>query len=132
MSGWKNGVPAATNKTKARVVSQRARGFRSLGTVPHLSSLDNTLRITDSSQKRVPQLHKEEPPLANTRPEQAAETGRQEQSLAEALISTTQDAVVTIDRQGRVEIFNPAAERIFGYTRAEVLGQDVRMLMPEL
>ncbi len=57
---------------------------------------------------------------------------RQAQSLAEALITTTQDAVVTIDRQGRIEIFNPAAERIFGYTRAEVLGQDVRVLMPEL
>jgi two-component system sensor kinase FixL len=52
--------------------------------------------------------------------------------LAEALLLTTQDAVVTIDRQGRIEIFNPAAERIFGYTRAEVVGHEVTLLMPEL
>ena len=45
----------------------------------------------------------------------------QEQGLAEALINTTQDAVITIDRQGHIEIFNAAAERIFGYTRAESL-----------
>lgn len=47
------------------------------------------------------------------------------------LIETTQDAVVTIDRAGRIVLFNPAAERIFGYTRAEVRGQKVNMLMGE-
>ena len=56
----------------------------------------------------------------------------QEHGLAEALINTTQDAVITIDRQGRIEIFNAAAERIFGYTRAEVVGRAVEILMPEL
>ena len=35
-----------------------------------------------------------------------------------------------IDQAGIVEAFNPAAERIFGYTAAEVLGRNVRMLMP--
>ncbi|MBI3065633.1 MAG: PAS domain S-box protein [Deltaproteobacteria bacterium] len=48
-----------------------------------------------------------------------------------SLIDTTQDAVIFIDRQGRIDLFNPAAERIFGYTRAEVQGQKVQMLMPE-
>ena len=47
------------------------------------------------------------------------------------LISTTQDAVISIDRQGRIDVFNPAAERIFGYARAEVQGQKVQLLMPE-
>ncbi|HEU4341072.1 MAG TPA: PAS domain S-box protein [Candidatus Binatia bacterium] len=47
------------------------------------------------------------------------------------LIETTQDAVVSIDRTGRIVLFNPAAERIFGYTRAEVKGQKVNMLMDE-
>jgi two-component system sensor kinase FixL len=56
----------------------------------------------------------------------------QEQGLAEALINTTQDAVITIDRQGRIAIFNSAAERIFGYTRAEIVGREVEILMPEL
>lgn len=47
------------------------------------------------------------------------------------LIQATQDAVVSIDRHGRIVLFNPAAERIFGYTREEVSGQPLQMLMPE-
>jgi PAS domain S-box-containing protein len=53
------------------------------------------------------------------------------QATLRSLIETAQDAVVVIDRQGRIELFNPAAERIFGYTQAEVRGQNVRVLMPE-
>jgi len=48
-----------------------------------------------------------------------------------SLIQTTQDAVITIDRQGCIDLFNPAAERIFGYTRAEVQGRKVQLLMPD-
>ncbi|NOT53767.1 MAG: PAS domain S-box protein [Deltaproteobacteria bacterium] len=47
------------------------------------------------------------------------------------LIETTQDAVVSIDRHGRITIFNSAAERIFGYRRAEIQGQPLQRLMPE-
>jgi len=48
-----------------------------------------------------------------------------------SLIETTQDAVLSIDRQGRIVLFNPAAERIFGYSREAVAGQKVNMLMAE-
>jgi two-component system sensor kinase FixL len=47
------------------------------------------------------------------------------------LIQATQDAVVSIDRHGRIVLFNPAAERIFGYARQEVSGRPVQVLMPE-
>lgn len=46
------------------------------------------------------------------------------------LIATTQDAVIAIDRQSRMVLFNPAAEKIFGYTPPEVQGQRVQILMP--
>lgn len=49
----------------------------------------------------------------------------------ERLIATTQDAVLSIDRSGHVLLFNPAAERIFGYTRSEMLRQKVNILMGE-
>jgi two-component system sensor kinase FixL len=55
----------------------------------------------------------------------------QMQKSLRALIDATQDAVIAIDRQARIVMFNPAAERIFGYAWAEVQGQKVNMLMAE-
>jgi len=58
------------------------------------------------------------------------EQRKAERSLR-GLIEATQDAVVSIDRQARIVIFNPAAERVFGYTKTEVEGKKVNMLMAE-
>ena len=48
-----------------------------------------------------------------------------------AIVQTAINGIVTIDMQGRIEEFNPAAELMFGYQKAEVLGQNVNILMPE-
>ncbi|MBI3246645.1 MAG: PAS domain S-box protein [Deltaproteobacteria bacterium] len=48
----------------------------------------------------------------------------------DALLDATQDAVVSIDHHGQIVHFNPAAERIFGYSKAEVQGKKVNLLMP--
>src|SRR5262249_51293311 len=47
-----------------------------------------------------------------------------------AIIESAVDAIIVIDAHGRVEAFNPAAERLFGYTEGEMSGQNVTMLMP--
>jgi PAS domain S-box-containing protein len=47
-----------------------------------------------------------------------------------AVIDSAVDGIIVIDAHGRVEAFNPAAERLFGYSAAEVLGRNVDMLMP--
>jgi PAS domain S-box-containing protein len=47
-----------------------------------------------------------------------------------AIVDSAVDGIVVIDAHGRVEAFNRAAERLFGYTSHEVLGRNVDMLMP--
>ena len=46
-----------------------------------------------------------------------------------AILYATLDAVITIDHEGRVLEFNPAAQKIFGYERAEVLGREMSQLI---
>ena len=48
------------------------------------------------------------------------------QTLAQAI-----DAVVTIDQNNRVTFFNSAAESLWGFSRDDVVGQNVRMLVPD-
>ncbi|MGD9967867.1 MAG: PAS domain S-box protein [Hyphomonadaceae bacterium] len=48
-----------------------------------------------------------------------------------AVVETAVDGVILINARGDVLMFNPACERLFGYSAAEVIGQNVRMLMPE-
>ncbi len=47
-----------------------------------------------------------------------------------AILNTAQDAIIGITRDGMVTLFNPCAEQMFGYAAAEVVGQNVHMLMP--
>jgi two-component system, NarL family, sensor histidine kinase EvgS len=49
----------------------------------------------------------------------------------QAILDAVVDGVLTIDEHGNVETLNPAGERIFGYAAAEVVGQNIKMLLPE-
>lgn len=48
-----------------------------------------------------------------------------------AILDTVVDGIITIDQDGLILTFNPAAERIFGYRPDEVLGRSVSVLMPD-
>ncbi|MFB6451597.1 PAS domain S-box protein [Bradyrhizobium tunisiense] len=48
-----------------------------------------------------------------------------------AIVETAVDGVILFDAQDRILLFNPACERLFGYSAEEVMGWNVSMLMPE-
>src|ERR1035441_4902323 len=51
--------------------------------------------------------------------------------LVSALLESASQAIISIDRGGRIVLANPRAEEIFGYTREEMLGAPVEMLLPD-
>lgn len=65
---------------------------------------------------------------------QAQETERRvryNQERLQAVIDTAVDGVIFVDPKGRIEVFNPAAERMFGYAAEDVVGRSARCLLPE-
>ena len=50
---------------------------------------------------------------------------------AARILMVAEDAIVSIDADQKIIIFNPAAERMFGYSAEEVIGQPLSMLIPQ-
>jgi PAS domain S-box-containing protein len=62
---------------------------------------------------------------------QSGESRENSESYLRAVLDHVLDGIISINEDRIVETFNPAAERIFGYGANEVIGQNIRMLMPE-
>ena len=71
------------------------------------------LTITDSTERRV-----------------AETTRRESEERMRAIVGASLDGIVAADAEGRIVEFNPAAEAVFGRSRAEVMGQPIRVLIP--
>ncbi len=67
---------------------------------------------------------------ARSEAEVALKALREKEAGLRAVVDTAVDAIITIDESGTVLSFNRAAERMFGYDAAEVIGKNVRLLMP--
>lgn len=57
-----------------------------------------------------------------TQQKQDTDLLRASQLYQEAILQTALDAIVAMDHEGRIVLWNPAAERIFGYSRTEAVG----------
>ncbi|MCH8269133.1 MAG: PAS domain S-box protein, partial [Acidobacteria bacterium] len=69
--------------------------------------------------------------------EEIAERKRSQEALQKTeekfrtIVESSADAIVIVDREGRIQIVNSQAETLFGYTREELVGQGIEMLVPE-
>jgi PAS domain S-box-containing protein len=61
----------------------------------------------------------------------AEDERREAEQRMRSVVNNVVDGIISIDERGGMQTFNPGAERIFGYAAAEVIGQNVKMLMPE-
>jgi len=53
------------------------------------------------------------------------------EELSAALVAGRSDAIIAADAEGVIRFWNPGAERIFGYTAAEAVGQSLDLIIPE-
>ena len=52
------------------------------------------------------------------------------ESRLRAILNCAVDAIITMDSQGRIHSFNPAAEKMFGYSASEALGENITLIIP--
>lgn len=61
----------------------------------------------------------------------AAAQVKQSELQLESVINSVTDAIITLDDDGLIVVFNRSAEKMFGYSRDEMLGRDLSRLLPE-
>jgi PAS domain S-box-containing protein len=69
--------------------------------------------------------------LSEQRLEKRAAELRESGQRLQGIIESAMDAIITIDEKQNIVYLNPAAERTFGYTPSEILGQPLNLLIPQ-
>ena len=69
--------------------------------------------------------------FASEQKEQIDQQRQNQTARLQAILDNVADGVITIDSGGRIETFNRAAERLFGYSTSEVLSREANLLMSE-
>ena len=123
VKGIERGAPLIV--CEGRDVSEQKRVERALG------------KARDDLEIRVAARTAELAEANNRLRQEAAERQRSKQALRDSearihtVLRTAVDAIITIDERGTVTSLNPAAERMFGFRAEEIMGRNVKLLMPE-
>ncbi|CCQ72861.1 transporter substrate-binding domain-containing protein [Magnetospira sp. QH-2] len=104
-------------------IKKDGESFVSLGSLASMASTVVT------SQSYYEQLEEERRLLERRVEERTRELAGKEARIR-AIMENVADSIITIDKRGIVESVNKAVERIFGHSAAEIIGQNIKMLMP--
>jgi PAS domain S-box-containing protein len=81
-------------------------------------------RLTPSVQRALREAEE------RTQRQRAEEAARAAQARFEGIVEIAQDAIISIDSDQRIILFNRGAEKIFGHKQAEVIGRSLDLLLP--
>ena len=149
-TAWGAGAPVWVSDLRTSGIFTRgalaaAAHLRAAVAIPLMYAADDDangdiVAILQFFMRKVPANNEQLVQLASAVAAPLAQLLRQKQSeeahrLAEArftgIVSTASDAIISIDGTRRITLFNWGAERIFGYSAAEALGQLLDILLPE-
>lgn len=125
LNGFVNVVETETNRQRAELQKLRDREIEvipSLGLFLFSLSLVIGVFVVRRETNRTAMLAQR----VHERTEQLS----QRETHFRSIIETAADGIITTDHRGNIESFNPASERIFGYRVDEVIGRNVKILMP--
>src|SRR6266581_6199293 len=88
------------------------------------------LRVAEAELHRAEEARRQQHDVLVVAHQQAETVLRDSEARTRAILQTAVDGIITIDMRGTIESFNPAAERLFGYTADEVIGHNITLLMP--
>ncbi len=141
--GDRRGLPATSPLVSSQVLAVAGRQWRTTAYALADSSyarqnllakdwalLGLELLLTFGFALYVLQLAERKEIIGGLVEEKSAEILERE-GLLQAVLDNTVDGMITIEEDGTVITFNRASEKIFGYRPDEVIGQNVKMLMPE-